>query len=400
MKLSYLIKMVIGLTIMVNTNGFKELNILEKIIGENSNKLNPVLENLSKYELQVLYTKVDRDENNNVNLTTSDFNEQQGHYFYPASTVKFPVAVLALEKLNDIGIEGVNKYTHLSIDSLYENHVSFEKDYKNECGYPNIADYIKRVFLISDNDSFNRLYDFLGPKEINERLRRRGFNNTKIVHRLSVTRSPQQNMETNPISFYNENGEVIYVKEGAVASADVNLNLTGTVKGKGYYSNGELINEPKDFSENNYFSLRDQHNLLIRIMYPEIFEKEERFNLNEDDYAFLRKYMSMLANQSDCPKYSIENHWDSYVKFLMFGDSKESMPKNIKIYNKVGYAYGYITDNAYIVDDENNIEFFLSATLHVNENQIFNDDHYEYDEIGLPFLAKLGKIIYEYEKER
>jgi hypothetical protein len=56
-----------------------------------------------------------------------------------------------------------------------------------------------------------------------------------------------------------------------------------------------------------------------------------------------------------------------------------------------------LTDNAYIVDEKNDIEFFLSATVHVNENQIYNDDSYEYDEIGLPFIAKLGKIIYNYE---
>ncbi len=400
MKLSYLIKIIIGLVIMLNNNGFKELSILEKIIGENSDKLNPVIENLNKYELQILYTKIDRDENNKINFTTSAFNEQENKYFYPASTVKLPAAVLALEKLNDIGIEGVNKFTHLSIDSLYENHVSFDKNYKNECGYPNIADYIKRVFLISDNDAFNRLYDFIGQKEINERLRKRGFDNTKIVHRLSVARTPKENMETNSFKFYDENGKLIYTQAAKIESTDVKLRLKETLKGKGYYSNGKLVNEPKDFSENNYFRLRDQHNLLIRIMYPEQFSKEERFNLTEEDYTFLRKYMSMLANQSDCPKYSAEDYWDSYVKFLMFGDSKEPMPKNIKIYSKVGYAYGFITDNAYIVDEDNDIEFFLSATLFVNENQIFNDDHYEYDEIGLPFLAKLGKLVYEYEAGR
>jgi hypothetical protein len=81
----------------------------------------------------------------------------------------------------------------------------------------------------------------------------------------------------------------------------------------------------------------------------------------------------------------------------MFGDSKDVIPDNIKIYSKSGLAYGYLTDNAYIVDDINKIEFFLSATIHVNENQIYNDDNYEYDEIGLPFLAKLGRLIYDYE---
>jgi len=169
------------------------------------------------------------------------------------------------------------------------------------------------------------------------------------------------------------------------------------LKGVGYFSNGELVNDPKDFSLNNYFSLRDQHELLMRIFFPEQFDESQRFNLTKEDYTFLRKYMSMLPKESVCPKYPSEEYYDGYVKFLMFGDTNEAIPGNIKIYSKSGMAYGYLTDNAYIVDEKNDIEFFLSATVHVNENQIYNDDNYEYDGIGLPFLAKLGKIIYDYE---
>jgi len=46
------------------------------------------------------------------------------------------------------------------------------------------------------------------------------------------------------------------------------------------------------------------------------------------------------------------------------------------------------------------VEFLLSAVIYVNEDEIFNDDKYEYDEIGLPFLANLGRVIYKYELER
>jgi len=72
----------------------------------------------------------------------------------------------------------------------------------------------------------------------------------------------------------------------------------------------------------------------------------------------------------------------------------------MKIYNKVGYAYGTLTETAYIVDEENGIDFLLSATLLVNNNGIFNDDTYEYDEIGIPFLAQLGRELYLLELEK
>ena len=35
------------------------------------------------------------------------------------------------------------------------------------------------------------------------------------------------------------------------------------------------------------------------------------------------------------------------------------------------------------------------ATISVNENMIYNDDIYEYDEIGIPFLAALGRSVHK-----
>lgn len=375
-------------------------NKLTELLSTGDENFKHVLNEHDKYELQIIYTRIDHDKDGGVNFSSESFNEQPNKYFYPASTVKFPAAVLALEKLNDLNIPSINKYTHLSIDSVYAGHVHFDKDFKNECGYPNIADYIKRIFVVSDNEAFNRLYDFLGQNEINDRLKKRGFKNTKITHRLSVARTPEQNIQSNPIKFYNSEGSLVYEQHARNESTDIELLLTGTEKGKGYFSEGNLINQPKDFSQNNFFGLRDQHELLKRIFFPDQFEESERFNLTKDDYTFLKECMSMLPRQSECPKYESDEYYDGYVKFLMFGDTKESIPDNIKIYNKSGLAYGYLTDNCYIVDEKNGVEFLLSATLHVNENQIYNDDNYEYDEIGIPFLAELGRMVYEYEKSR
>ena len=84
----------------------------------------------------------------------------------------------------------------------------------------------------------------------------------------------------------------------------------------------------------------------------------------------------------------------------MYGGSAETVPDSIRIFNKVGDAYGFLTDAAYIVDFENGIEFLLAATVYTNANQTFNDNEYEYDEIGLPFLRDLGQAVYEIELAR
>jgi hypothetical protein len=76
------------------------------------------------------------------------------------------------------------------------------------------------------------------------------------------------------------------------------------------------------------------------------------------------------------------------------------MTDNVRIFNKVGDAYGTLTETAYIQDRASAIEFLLTATVHVNENQIFNDNIYEYDSIGFPFMAGLGRAILNYEKNK
>ena len=74
-----------------------------------------------------------------------------------------------------------------------------------------------------------------------------------------------------------------------------------------------------------------------------------------------------------------DKYWDSYSKFFIYGDKKGEMNDNIRISNKVGMAYGTLTDVAYVRDKINNIEFMLTATILVNDNHTFNDDIYEYE---------------------
>jgi hypothetical protein len=46
------------------------------------------------------------------------------------------------------------------------------------------------------------------------------------------------------------------------------------------------------------------------------------------------------------------------------------------------------------------VEFFLSAVIYCNSDGILNDDKYDYDKIGYPFMKQLGQIIYDYELKR
>jgi hypothetical protein len=72
----------------------------------------------------------------------------------------------------------------------------------------------------------------------------------------------------------------------------------------------------------------------------------------------------------------------------------------MRIFNKPGWSYGFLTDAAYIVDFNTNTEFMLSAVIYVNRDAILNDNKYEYSEIGYPFFKEIGEIMYAYDKNR
>jgi hypothetical protein len=42
----------------------------------------------------------------------------------------------------------------------------------------------------------------------------------------------------------------------------------------------------------------------------------------------------------------------------------------------------------------------LSAVLYVNSDGVLNDDRYDYDTVGFPFLRDLGRRVYEAELRR
>ena len=57
-----------------------------------------------------------------------------------------------------------------------------------------------------------------------------------------------------------------------------------------------------------------------------------------------------------------------------------------------------MTDTSYTKDARSGRELIISASIHVNANQTFNDDEYEYEELGVPFLAELGRALITSER--
>jgi hypothetical protein len=366
---------------------------------ENYPTLKKVLGDTSKYQAQIIYTQIDRNEHGNPLFTDYSFNLNDNHYFYPASTVKLPIALLALEWLEEQNIEGLTLETTMLTDSVRPSQLSSFTDSTAQNGLPSIGHYIKKILLVSDNDASNRLYELMGMDYINHKLQEKGLLNSVITQRLSFPISPEENRHFNPIRFVDKSGKILL--ELPARQSDSVYVVPGNPKiGQAFYRNDSLIQGGMDFSYKNKFALSDLHGVVKRIIFPEAFVGIERFNLNEEHRNFVLKYMSMLPKESNFPKYDTVEYYDSYSKFFKFGADKSPIPSQFRIFNKTGWSYGFLIDGSYFVDYESGVEFFVSAVVYVNEDQILNDDKYETEEIGLPFFSELGDYLYQRELKR
>ncbi len=372
--LFYLFGIVLFLT-SCNTNR-ESINPLKHVLNTNNPYIKKVMDSVADYEVQIRYTQINRIKDS-ISFKDFDFQVNANNYFYPASSVKLPIAVLALDKLS--GIDTLNRNT-----TFYIEGDSIETTFAKE---------IVKIFVISDNAAYNRLFEFLGEDAINNRLKKIGIHNTRISHQLGIE---EHDITTKPLIIYL-NDSTISSSESIINTSAKPLDLKRIKKGIGYYEDDEYMGEPFDFSLKNHFPLHDQHELLKRIIFPEKYVESKKLNLNKNQLNFLLDAMCVLPKNAG---YNNDKYPDGYCKFFMYGDSEEKIPEHIKIYNKVGFAYGTLTDCAYIRDTKNNIDFMLTATILVNKNKIFNDDTYEYNKIGLPFLAALGREIYNYELNR
>ena len=378
----------------------KSDNPLDLILNSNIPEIKKIKNNLSNHEIQILYSSIQRDSLGKPIFKEFSYNLDKNYYYYPASTVKLPIAILAIQKINyliDKGFE-ISINTPFIVIDLKKDLMMFEKYSNNQNEVLSVANCIKKIFLYSNNECYNYLFDFLGRDEINYQLEKKGLNNTRIYHKFL---SNSDNVNSSEFLFIS-NGDTIYKQNSIKSNLNKsNTNLKSVLKGKKFLLKGKLVNSPFDFSFKNQISITDLNNILKRIIFPENFKKEERFDLHQTDYNFLKYWMSRTSIEDD--KSTIVNrdkYWDSYSKFFIYGDKKGEMNDNIRISNKVGMAYGTLTDVAYVRDKINNIEFMLTATILVNDNHTFNDDIYEYESKGIPFLSALGRQVLNLERNK
>jgi hypothetical protein len=401
MQIQKIIATVVAFLLVANTFSQAKTDAeFVKILNTNQHTLyQQVLQHPQEYRLQIIYTQINRDKHNIPSFKNFYFNVDSLFYFNPASTVKLPLALLSLEKLNQMNIPGVNKFTSMLFDSAYSKQTIEHVDSSAQTGHPSIAQFIRKVFLVSDNDAYSRMYEFVGQQHINRALHQKGYNDVRITHRF-VRMSPDENRHTNPIRFIDSKGNLIFSQLPAFNTDSFDFSHVNKV-GKAHINwSDSLVNEPFDFTKRNNIALNDLHRILQSAMFPKSVSAKQRFRLNENDYDFVRRYMSQLPGETNYPKYDTTQYFDTYVKFFFSDSAHHHLPKGVRVFNKPGWAYGFMTDVAYVADFEHQVEFMLSATIYVNSDGVVNDNKYNDATVGAPFLYQLGQTIYQYELKR
>ncbi|MBO2030281.1 serine hydrolase [Siccationidurans ginsengisoli] len=359
-----------------------------------------MLSHPATYQLQLIYTQIDRDAQNAPHFTQHTYHLNPRQYFNPASLVKLPVALLALEKLHTLPAP-INRSTIMSTGAAWrcQTPVPFAAPADSD-RQTTVGNYIKRMLLVSDNLAYNRLYEFLGQKTINDRLRQLGYPGSRIVRRFAPC-DTTANRYTNPIAFHTPAGDTLYKQPAQTNPRTPAPPLGPVFAGRAYQVGTRVIHRPYDFTTANNLPLADITTLLQTALFPDALPATQRPHLTPADHAFLRQYLHLTPHAAHFTPYATPKYFDAYKKYLYYGRRSEAQPQaGLRIFNIVGMSHGYLADVAYFADSLHQSEFLLSAVLYVNQDDIINDANYEYDTIGEPFLAQLGQLFYQYESRR
>jgi hypothetical protein len=360
---------------------------IQKIIDRDTSLvIREVFSHPQYYRLKIVYTQVYTNSFGNKKLSSWSYRDTVNEYFYPASLVKIPLVLTSMQFFNE----------HKILDPKLSDILVDSSSYIKE---RTIYDDIMLMLSASDNFAFNRIYNLVGPKYININLLKKKYLNTIVIHRFQQG-STQFNQTALPVTVLSQTCDTLYSHRADPMYAPIQHGMADSLIGFGYFLNDSLIPKPKSFKYHNFVDIRDVHDMMISLNYPNL-TKRTRFNITENQRKTIIKCLQTSPLHPNTVEYSdTAIFYPNYLRFTLFGRDKKITYPNIEYFNKSAMAYGFLGDCCYLKDTANDVEFYLSIYMYVNKDEILNDNKYDYDEIGVPFMKRLGEIIYSSMKKR
>lgn len=368
------------------------------------------MEDPEQYRLQVLVTLIEPDGSTRTPLSarskataskTPPAMTEHGYrvdveYVYPASAIKTFAAVSALRKLEGLRKEGhpVGLDTPVALCAGGKRGCKTKDESNVEGGVITLGHEIRKMQLVSNNFSFNRLYDFVGHRELNEDLWALGFASMRMHHRLYSGSDPLEQKKTPRIELRPVEG-----KRVVIPARTSTLSLPATKAkllkiGKGYIDDAthSRVDEPMDFADKNYVSVRDLHRLTLALCRPDLPGVPD-LALAPADRDALISAMTEDPLASKNPVYTDENASGLRYHTMIKGMLRRMPLERILYTGKAGKAYGFHLDNAYIEDLESGRAMVVTVVGYANADGVLNDNVYEYDTVTRRLLLGLGELL-------
>ncbi len=185
-------------------------------------------------DIQILFTRICRDSSGEPVLYRHTFRLDEKAYFNPASLVKWPLILLTMEKVNELR----GDIPAISLDNRMEflGHTPCmprtTEDPLAPDRVPRLSNYIKEMLLASDDNAYNRLYDFLGQEYIHRRLTEKGYDGVRVIARFAPC-SYEENRRTPPIRLYDDADRLVYSQPEQVSQQPLSNPLGKVVMGGG-----------------------------------------------------------------------------------------------------------------------------------------------------------------------
>jgi len=371
-----------------------QMNVLDQMLLALPEAHAPIIADAEQFRPQILLTEIVNTDGRPT-LRRHRFRVD-AEYFFPASSIKLMPAVAAMELVSKGGTLAGAIEAPLRFDAILDGARAVVQDAvehnpsNSPTGLITIAHDVWTLCIVSDNEAYNRLFELVGRNELSARLAEWGLTQTRVVHRLSRRVPPPFQGASPRIEIGGEPPVVLAARNGDGPMPEV--RITRPLVGEAVMRGNARVEGPLDFSSHNATSLSDLQNLLIAVTRPDIRDPAVPVvNLDDERRTDLLRAMTAYPRESTNPVYDPANYPDEYVKFLLPGVARVIPKERVRIVNKVGLAYGFLTENAYIEDVATGRGFFLAATVYVNSDRVLNDDAYDYDTVGLPFLEALGE---------
>ena len=361
--------------LLPNNNSAVVLDILKN----GSPRLQSFLTSAREYGLEICFTRLRKDLSG---LRFETFSSpKSSDWFAPASLVKLPLAALLLEQLEASKVDWLGaKVAFPAMPDCAERAAELRQPQA-------VTRLIERALVLSDDSAYCALFDALGPQHIAERMRQMGHAEVRIQARFGSC-GPENSKITGPVQLFSAGGKLLSTIAARVPFSLVSAPIPIKI-GRAWVQAGRRIEGAKDFTNSNSAPLSALHEMMLALMRPELVEHNRRFQISERARQFLLAGMRLNPSES---KYSSADEAKldrTFFRLLGVGDGQ--WPKDLQVENKVGWAYGFLSDMAHL--KQGNHECFVSCKMYLNRDGVLNDGQYEYESIGRPAMAEIGRLL-------